>query len=126
MAMFNFGASLLANEASKAAVRTESKRTAPWHFAEERHTGTETRSQFGQKTISYRKLCRFWSRMKRLSRCRAFALVNNRHGTCSTHSRLHLNSAAEGKPMFELIVTYRPDFAEHVLERFPTLEEARA
>jgi hypothetical protein len=28
--------------------------------------------------------------------------------------------------MFEVIVTYRPDFAEQMLDRYPTLDEARA
>lgn len=27
--------------------------------------------------------------------------------------------------MFEIVVTYRPDFVEQTLDRFPTLEEAR-
>jgi hypothetical protein len=31
-----------------------------------------------------------------------------------------------GLTMFEIVVTYRPDFVEHSLERFPTLEEAQA
>lgn len=28
--------------------------------------------------------------------------------------------------MYAVIVTYRPDFTEQVLDRYPTLEEARA
>lgn len=27
--------------------------------------------------------------------------------------------------MYEIVVTYRPDFVEQALDRFPTLEEAR-
>jgi hypothetical protein len=28
--------------------------------------------------------------------------------------------------MFEIVITYRPDFTEQVLDRYPTLEDARA
>jgi hypothetical protein len=28
--------------------------------------------------------------------------------------------------MFEIVVTYRPDFVEQALDRFPTIDEARA